>query len=104
MAMLPFIGYNIRDYLVHWFRMRKKMKDCRGFFTSTGFARTIRANTCGRALAENVLSRIIDRCHGRAYAAETTLGMDAARRISIWRGSISTSTISAPCRRWKTPT
>src|SRR5205085_110498 len=28
MAMLPFIGYNIRDYLVHWFRMRKKMTDC----------------------------------------------------------------------------
>ena len=32
MAMLPFIGYNIRDYLVHWFRMRKKMTDCPRIF------------------------------------------------------------------------
>ena len=32
MAMLPFIGYNIRDYLVHWFRMRKQMTDCPRIF------------------------------------------------------------------------
>ena len=32
MAMLPFIGYNIRDYFVHWFRMRKKMTDCPRIF------------------------------------------------------------------------
>ena len=32
MAMLPFIGYNIRDYLVHWSRMRKDMKDCPRIF------------------------------------------------------------------------
>ena len=32
MAMLPFIGYNIRDYLVHWFQMRKRMSDCPRIF------------------------------------------------------------------------
>jgi GTP-dependent phosphoenolpyruvate carboxykinase len=32
MAMLPFIGYNIRDYFVHWFRVRKQMRDCPRIF------------------------------------------------------------------------
>jgi len=76
MANLPFIGYNIRDYLVHWFQMRKKMTDCPRVFMVNWF----RKNDAGKFLwpgfGENmrVLKWIIDRCHGRAYAMETPLG------------------------------
>lgn len=76
MAMLPFCGYNINLYFTHWIRMRKRMQDCPRIFYVNWF----RTDDNGRFLwpgyCENmrVLEWIINRCRGRAYAAETILG------------------------------
>ncbi len=76
MAMLPFIGYNIRDYLVHWFRMRKMMSDCPRIFHVNWFRKNDRGEFLWPGYGENIriLKWIVERCHGQAYAVESPLG------------------------------
>jgi phosphoenolpyruvate carboxykinase (GTP) len=93
MAMLPFIGYNIRDYIIHWFRMRKKMSDCPRIFHVNWFRKNDKGQFIWPGFGENIriIKWIVDRCHGRAYAVETPLGW-MPRRQDI---DLSGLTISA---------
>ncbi len=98
MAMLPFIGYNIRDYLVHWFQMRKKMTDCPRIFMVNWFRKNDEGKFMWPGFGENmrVLKWIIDRCQGRAYAKETPLGwMPRAEDIDTEGLNLSTADIAA---------
>jgi phosphoenolpyruvate carboxykinase (GTP) len=76
MAMLPFCGYNINLYVTHWIRMRKKMTDCPRIFQVNWFRTDDQGHFLWPGFAENmrILEWIINRCNGRAYAAETLLG------------------------------
>jgi phosphoenolpyruvate carboxykinase (GTP) len=76
MAMLPFIGYNIRDYFQHWIQMRRKMTDCPPIFCVNWFRKGPDGEFLWPGFGENmrVLEWIIKRCHGHAYAVETPMG------------------------------
>ena len=76
MAMLPFIGYNIGDYLVHWFRMRSKMADPPRIYHVNWFRRDEHGKFIWPGFGENIriLEWILRRSHGKAYAVETLLG------------------------------
>jgi phosphoenolpyruvate carboxykinase (GTP) len=76
MAMLPFIGYNIRDYLTHWFKMRRGMTDCPRIFCVNWFRKGTNGKFLWPGFGDNmrVLEWIVNRCSGKAYAVETPLG------------------------------
>ncbi len=78
MAMLPFCGYNIGDYLAHWVEMGGKTDA--GKLPKIFFVNWFRKSADGRWLwpgfGENsrVLKWIFERCEGTGHAVETPLG------------------------------
>jgi phosphoenolpyruvate carboxykinase (GTP) len=98
MAMLPFLGYNIRDYFVHWCRMRRSMRDCPRIFHVNWFRKNDLGQYVWPGYGDNIriLRWIIDRCHGRAYAVETPLGwMPRAEDIDLGGLDVLRSDIEA---------
>ncbi len=90
MAMLPFCGYHMGDYLAHWVKMGTAVKNPPKIFHVNWF----RQNAAGKFLwpgfGENmrVLRWVLERCKGQGAAVETPIGLLPAK------GAIDTTGLS----------
>jgi phosphoenolpyruvate carboxykinase (GTP) len=77
MAMLPFCGYNIGDYLGHWLEMRKRITKPPRIFMVNWFRKNDAGEFVWPGYGENlrVLEWMLDRIHGGAGAHETPVGL-----------------------------
>lgn len=76
MAMLPFCGYNLGDYLSHWLDIGKKITNPPQIFNVNWFRLDDDGNFVWPGYGENfrVLEWIIRRCKGEVEAVQTPIG------------------------------
>jgi phosphoenolpyruvate carboxykinase (GTP) len=87
-AMLPFCGYHVGDYFNHWLKMGKAVAHPPRIFNVNWFRTDESGKFAWPGFGQNmrVLQWVVERCHGRAPAVPTPLGLEPAYAHLNWRG------------------
>jgi phosphoenolpyruvate carboxykinase (GTP) len=77
MAMLPFCGYNIGDYLGHWLEMRDRITHPPRLFMVNWFRKSPQGDFLWPGYGENlrILKWMLDRIDGRVQGHQTPVGI-----------------------------
>ena len=91
-AMLPFCGYNMGDYFGHWLEIGRRLSHPPRIFRVNWFNRDDKGKFIWPGFGDNmrVLQWVIERCHDRATASETAIGLMPGP------GAIDTGGLSLP--------
>jgi len=87
-AMLPFMGYNIGDYVNHWLQFGRSLPNPPRIFNVNWFRKDENGNFIWPGFKENmrVLIWIINRVHGKSAAVESPIGWVPKYEDMDWRG------------------
>lgn len=87
-AMLPFMGYNIGDYINHWLQFGRSLPNAPRIFNVNWFRKDENGKFIWPGFGQNmrVLKWIIDRIYGRASAVESPIGWVPRYEDIEWSG------------------
>jgi len=88
MAMIAFCGYHMGDYFAHWLKIGKVVKHAPRIFRVNWFRKDANGKFLWPGFSDNmrVLSWIVERCHGRAQAQSSPLGLMPRFEDLTWSG------------------
>ncbi len=88
MAMLPFCGYNMADYLRHHFKFARRLAEPPPVFHVNWFRKGADGKFLWPGYGDNmrVLRWVVDRVHGRVGARESAFGLLPRYADFDWRG------------------
>jgi phosphoenolpyruvate carboxykinase (GTP) len=87
-AMLPFVGYNIGDYINHWMQLGRDLPNAPRIFGVNWFRKDEKGKFIWPGFSDNlrILKWIVQRIHGKVAAVESPIGWMPRYEDIDWKG------------------